>query len=50
VGNYCSIRIDGVEYAKNRRGLNIVVYDNRAGEVVDSVAFDTHVQEMTVRR
>lgn len=36
-----SITIDGTEYAMNRRGMNIVVYDNEAGEVVDSVAFDT---------
>lgn len=43
VGNVASIVINGVNYAKNSRGLNIVVYDNVGGHVVDSVAFDTHV-------
>ena len=41
-GNIGSIRIDGVEYSKNLRGLNIVVYDNVSQQVVDSVNFDTH--------
>ncbi len=36
-----SIKIDGVEYAVNTRGLNIVVYDNERDLVLDSVAFDT---------
>lgn len=40
-GNYSSIIIDGVEYARNIRGLNIVVYNNETGQVVDSVCFDT---------
>lgn len=40
-GNACSIVIDGQEYAKNRRGLNIVVYDSSCKKVVDSVCFDT---------
>lgn len=50
VGNTSSIVIDGVEYSKNRRGLNIVVYDNSLKQVTDSVSFDTYVQEMTVTR
>ena len=36
-----SIVINGKELSKNRRGLNIVVYDEAAGKVVDSVCFDT---------
>lgn len=44
-GNECSIVIDGQEYAKNRRGLNIVVYDTSCKKVVDSVCFDTFAQE-----
>lgn len=40
--NTASIKIDDVEYAMNRRGMNIVVYDNASGAVVDSVAFDTN--------
>ena len=26
-GNYCSIQINGIEYAPNLRGMNFVVYD-----------------------
>ena len=40
-GNDCSIKIDGREYAKKKRGLNIVVYDALYHRVVDSVCFDT---------
>jgi hypothetical protein len=40
-GDRASITIDGIEYAVNLRGLNIVVYDNATKRVVDSVAFDT---------
>ena len=32
--------VDGVEYEKNTRGLNIVVYDFEKSELVDSVVFD----------
>lgn len=35
----CSITIDGTEYAVNKSGLNIVVYNHETGKVVDSVAF-----------
>lgn len=41
-GNVAAIMIDGVDYAENKRGLNIVVVDKQLNEVVDSVAFDTH--------
>lgn len=34
--------IDGVDYAVNRRGLNIVVFDTQNFKVIDSVVFDTH--------
>ncbi|OON88453.1 hypothetical protein BXO88_01285 [Oribacterium sp. C9] len=37
-----SIKIDGVEYAMNLRGMNFVVYDEEKHEVVDSVCFDTN--------
>ena len=49
-GNACSIVIDGVEYARNARGLNIVVFDNEKKTVIESIAFDTCVQEVTVTR
>ncbi len=37
----CSIQLDEKEYAKNYKGLNIVVYDNMTKDVIDSVSFDT---------
>lgn len=42
VGNTSSIKINGKEYSKNKRGLNIVVYDKLLQEIADSVSFDTH--------
>lgn len=42
-GNYdklASIKLDGIEYSVNHRGINIVVYDNLLEDVVDCVAFD----------
>lgn len=39
-GNVCSIVIGGEEYAPNKRGFNIVVYDDKQGRVIDSRAFD----------
>ncbi len=50
VGNYSSIVIDGEEYSVNQRGINIVVYDNQARQVIDTLGFDTHAREMTVIR
>ena len=44
-GNFCSVRIDGREYAKNKRGLNFVVYDCSLKKVVDTVCFDTFLPE-----
>ena len=35
-----AIKIDDVEYSRRLRGLNIVVWDEDLGAVVDSVAFD----------
>jgi len=40
-GLSASIKLDGNEYAVNSRGLNIVVYDDERGLVLDSVCFDT---------
>jgi len=36
-----SCKIRNKEYAANTRGLNIVVYSNSVGQVVDSAVFDT---------
>lgn len=40
-GNYCSVKIDGIEYAKQLQGINIVVYNNMTQKVIDSVCFGT---------
>lgn len=34
--------IGGKNYAVNRRGINIVVYDKKSGLLIDSVALDTY--------
>lgn len=36
-----SIKINGIEYGQNGRGINIVVYNKRMNEVMSSVYFDT---------
>lgn len=45
----CSIKIDGVEYAVQKIGLNFVVYDTKHSKVVDSVEFNTY-QGLGARR
>ncbi len=50
IGNTSSIIINGEEYSKNTRGMNFVIVDNKTGEVIDSVAFDTYDFEMRVTR
>lgn len=49
-GDECHIMIDGEDYAQNARGINLVIYNNMLGKVVDSVAFDTHEKEFTAVR
>lgn len=49
-GNRASIQINGVEYAVNGRGLNIVVFDMDKSYVTDSVAFDTHMPKFACTR
>ena len=49
-GNDCSITINGGEYAKRSRGLNIVVYSPVLRRVVDSVCFDTFDSAMSCVR
>ena len=44
------IEIEGVDYAVNSRGLNIVVYDNLFNRVVDSVCFDTFESRAAVHK
>lgn len=47
-GNNCLIMIDGTEYSKNVRGMNLVVVED--GQVTDAVAFDTYNQIMKVTK
>ncbi|MDO5455546.1 MAG: sulfatase-like hydrolase/transferase, partial [Eubacteriales bacterium] len=46
----CSIKIDGIEYAVKRIGMNIVVYDTEKSKVVDSVEFNTYMGLEAVRK
>lgn len=39
------IYINGVDYACNTRGINFVILDKRTGQIIDSVCFDTYLQE-----
>lgn len=45
-----SIRIGEEEYSKNQSGLNVVVYNNQTGKVVDSVWFHTYEPENAMER
>ncbi len=49
-GNRAVINIKNGYYSVNGRGFNIVVWDNAAERVIDSVCFDTHVAAMTCTR
>ena len=44
-GNMASIQLDGMEYAVNKRGINIVLYDPHENKVIDSVAYDAHTND-----
>ncbi|MCM1111937.1 MAG: hypothetical protein NC399_01645 [Muribaculum sp.] len=49
-GDTASCVIDDTEYALNKRGLNLVVYDNVGRNVADAVVFDTHESPVRERR
>lgn len=40
VGAQSSIKIGNVEHAKNKNGINIVVYSEETRTVIDSVVYD----------
>ena len=46
-GNTCSIVIDGVDYAPDTTGMNIVVYDHLSGTVVDSSVYNVSAGVIT---
>ena len=49
-GNFSSIVLNEQEYSKNIRGLNFVVYSNETHRVLDEVAFETCIPELTCDR
>lgn len=49
-GNCSAINIKNSYYSAHGRGFNIVVKDNAADRVIDSVVFDTHTEEMKCTR
>jgi len=49
-GNVASIAVDGNEYALNKRGLNIVVYDKAADCMIDSICVDTYADNKLTRK
>lgn len=49
-GDKSTIKINGVDYSANSRGINIVVYDIANKRLIDSVGFDYHEQQHRVFR
>lgn len=45
-GNLSSIVINGTEYSKNVRGMNMVVWDLDEQRLIDSIGFDTYDRQM----
>lgn len=48
-GGNASIMLNGEEYIRKGRGFNFVIYDLAAGEVIDSVYFDTYAEQNPFR-
>ncbi|GFR39179.1 hypothetical protein PRECH8_24750 [Insulibacter thermoxylanivorax] len=48
-GDRSSIKIDGIEYSRNKRGLNIAVFDKEM-TVIGTEYFDTHVSDVRVTK
>lgn len=44
-GNEAVIKYNGIDYAVNERGFNIVLIEKESGIVEDSVCFDTHLPD-----
>ncbi|WP_051639540.1 sulfatase-like hydrolase/transferase [Succinivibrio dextrinosolvens] len=44
-GNQASIILNNKEYSKNKRGINVVVYDHKLEKVISSESFDTHISQ-----
>ena len=48
--NKAVIKVNGIDYSLDRRGINIVVYDKDTRQVIDSVCLDTHAGLSITRR
>ena len=46
-GNLSSITVNGTNYSRNGRGLNIVVIDKQTGTVISSASIDTFASALT---
>lgn len=49
-GNCAVININDGYYSVHGRGFNVVVKDNEANRIIDSVAFDTHSEQLLCTR
>lgn len=49
-GNRASIVINNIDYACNRRGVNIVVYDIKSNTPIDSIYYDSHERDSRFSR
>lgn len=47
-GNSCKIVVDNKDFAVNKRGINLVVYDIDNHRLVDSVCYDAHSSEQGI--
>lgn len=45
-----SIILNGREYSKDTKGINIVVYSNETHRILDTVSFDAYEKDMSVNR
>ena len=48
-GNEALIEMNGQNYCKNRRGINLVICNAFDGKIVDSVSYDSHVMDFFSR-
>lgn len=44
-GNVAEIKINGQDYARNLRGINIVVFSKDEQQVIDSIGYDSHEEK-----
>lgn len=49
-GDISKILINGVDYSVNSRGINIVIYNSKTKNVIDSIGFDGHYENYKFTR